>query len=136
LNPRTERLTVADLMTTPASTIDSDAPLLEDIHRIIRGADDELGATTGARPVGVITPRRIVALLEPDNATWRPSRAVDFVGDQVRRLLPDLTLAAAAQALTATDGYDALPVVDYRGDLIGVLAHRHLVAHIAHGRVP
>jgi CBS domain-containing protein len=30
-----------------------------------------------------------------------------------------------------TDQYDALPVVDFRGDLVGVIAHRHLVAQLA-----
>jgi CBS domain-containing protein len=135
-DPRTEHLTVAQVMTAPAPTIDSDASLFEVIHRIIRDRDPELVVTIGSRPVGIITARQIVALLEPDNATWRPSRAIDFVDDRVIRLLPDLTLPAAARALTTTDRYDALPVVDYRGDLIGVLAHRHLVAHIAHAREP
>jgi len=131
-----ELVTVAELMTTPAPTIDSDAPLFEVVHRIISHRDHELVITTGTRPVGVITARQVVALLEPDKATWRPSRAIDFVDDQVVRLLPDLTLRAAAAALTSSDEHDALPVVDYRGDLIGVLGHRHLVAHIAHGHEP
>ena len=132
----TSTLTVAELMTAPAPTVDSDAPLFEVIHRIIDSGDYELVVTVASRPVGVITARQIVALLEPDNATWRPTRALDFVSDRTPRLLPDLTLPAAARALTTTDGYDALPVVDYRGDLIGVFGHRHLVAHMAHGHEP
>jgi CBS domain-containing protein len=129
-------LTVAELMTAPAPTVDSDAPLFEVVHRIISAGDSELVVTIGSRPGGIITARQIVALLEPDNATWRPTRAIDFVGDQAPRLLPDLTLNAAARALTSTDRHDALPVVDYRGDLIGVFGRRHLVAYIAHGHEP
>lgn len=129
------RLRVADLMASPAATIDPDAPLLEVINRISALGDEELVVTQGARPLGVITARQILALLDSDRASWRPRRARDLVSDRTPRLLPDLTVPAAARALSAA-GYDALPVVDYRGDLIGVLAHRHLVAHIAHGHEP
>jgi CBS domain-containing protein len=126
---------VADLMKAPAPTIDPGAPLLEVIHRIITEGEEELVVMAGRRPTGVITARQILALLEPENAGWRPHHAADLVRGRTPRLLPDLTLPAAARALSS-DRYDALPVVDYRGDLVGLLAHRHLVAHIAHGDGP
>lgn len=125
---------VADLMTTPAPTTEPDAPLLEIVHRLISQEESELIVAVGKRPSGVITARHIIALLEPDYADWRPRRAIDLLRTLTPSLLPDLTVSAAAVALTF-GGHDALPVVDYRGDLIGVLAQRHLVAHLAHGQM-
>jgi CBS domain-containing protein len=125
-----ERLRVADVMSAPAATIDPDTPLLEVVHRIITSGDDELVVTVRARPEGVITARGILALLEPDYAHWRPQRAIDLVPTGTPRLLPELTIATAVKALTG-GRHEALPVVDYRGDLIGVLAQRHLIAILA-----
>jgi CBS-domain-containing membrane protein len=120
-----ERLRVADVMTAPAPTIDSDAPMLEVIHRITSG-EAELVVTTDARPVGIITARGILSLLDPDNADWQPQRAIDLAPTGTPRLLPGLSVATAVHALN--DGpHEALPVVDYRGDLIGILSQRQLI---------
>lgn len=125
---------VADVMTAPAPTIDPDAPLLEVVHRLIACSDEELVVTVGARPVGVVTARGILALLERDYAEWRPHRAIDLVPVGTPRLLPDLSIATAVDALTG-GRHEALPVVDYRGDLIGILSQRNLMALLASDRV-
>lgn len=124
------RLRVGDVMTAPAPTIDADAPLLEVVHRLIVGGDDELVVTVGARPEGVITARGMLALLEPDYASWRPQCAIDLVSMRAPRLLPDLKVATAVNVLSG-GRHEALPVVDYRGELIGVLTQRRLVALLA-----
>jgi len=126
------RLRVADVMKAPAPTIDADAPILEVIHRLVHQEEDELVVTVGGRPDGIITSRQVISLLERDHEDWRARRAIDLARDRAPRLLPNLALPAAARALTSSR-HDALPVVDYRGDLIGLLAHRHLVAQITHG---
>ena len=120
------RLRVWEVMTAPAPTIDPDAPMLEVLHRITSG-EAELVVTTGARPEGIITARGILSLLDPDNSNWQPQRAIDLVPTGTPRLLPDLSVAIAVHALN--DGpHEALPVVDYRGDLMGILSQRHLIA--------
>jgi CBS domain-containing protein len=125
-----ERLRVGDVMTSPAPTIEPDAPLLEVIHRLIACSQDELVVTVGARPEGIITARGILALLEPEYADWRPQRAIDLVAMGTPRLLPELKVATAVSVLNG-GRHEALPVVDYRGDLIGVLTQRRLVALFA-----
>jgi CBS domain-containing protein len=128
-----EALTVGAAMTTPPATIDPDAPLLEVVHRLIDCGEEELVVTAGSRPAGVITARRILALLAPDKAQWRPRRALDLVPSRSPRLLPGLSLATAAREML-DDGHDALPVVDSHGDLIGVIGHRHLVEQLTDER--
>lgn len=128
-----DRLRVADVMSAPAPTIDSDAPLLEVVQRIITSGDDEIVVTIGARPEGIITARGMLALLEPDAANWRPQRAIDLVAEGTPRLLPELNISTAVNVLTS-GRHEALPVVDYRGDLIGILTRRHLMTLLAGDR--
>ena len=126
-------VTVGAVMTNPPAIIDPDAPLFEVIHRLTIGNAEELVVTVGSRPAGVITPRQLLTLLTPEDSQRRPRRALDLIPSRSPRLLPDLTLAAAARALIS-EGRDALPVVDSHGDLIGVLGHRHLTAQLTRDR--
>ena len=126
--------TVADVMTAPAPTIEPDAPLAEVLDRLSSPGQEHLVLAVGTRPLGVITASSILAVLGPAGTNRGPQRARDLVRGDAPRLLAELRLDRAARAM-ATHDVDALAVVDFRGDLVGVLARRHLVADLAnHGR--
>ena len=126
---RTAHATVADVMTV-APVSEPDAPLLEIVYRILTLGHREIVVVSGARPEGVITPSRLATLADPagDSRLYRHAR--DLLPDRTPRLLPDQDVVQAASIMSADDA-EALPVVDYRGNLIGVLARRHIIDHLA-----
>jgi len=129
------RATVADLMTSPPPAIEATAPVGEVVHRFVSRGTTELVVTAGARPVGVITARNLLAMVNPAPGTWRPRQAGDLVATRTTRLLPDLDISAAVKVMS-TDRVEAVPVVDRRGDLIGVVTHRHIIDRLAEARRP
>jgi CBS domain-containing protein len=132
---RANRATVAELMTSPPPAIEATAPVREVVHRFVAGGITELVVTTGARPIGVITARNLLALVDPVAGAWQPRRARDLVAARTPRLLPDLEISAAVSVMS-TDRVEAVPVVDHRGDLIGVVAQRHIIDRLAGARPP
>jgi CBS domain-containing protein len=122
----TQRVTVADVMTAPPESIESAAPVEEVLHRFLSGGTMELVVTSGTRPVGVITARDLLALLDPAPGAWQPRNAGALIATRASRLLPDLDISVAARVMS-TDGVAAVAVVDLRGELIGVVARRHLI---------
>lgn len=122
--------TVADLMTVP-SVAEPDAPLLEIVYRILSLGQREIVVVNGQRPIGVISRSSLATLADPGDANPPRSTASDLLPSRTARLLPDQDLPTAALRMSVDD-VEALPVVDYTGSLIGVLARRHIVDHIAH----
>ena len=126
---RTAPVTVADLMTV-AHVSDPDAPLLEIVYRILALGQREIVVVSGARPEGVITPSRLAKLADPAGDGRLSRCARDLLPDRTPRLLPDQDVVQAASIMSVDDA-EALPVVDYRGTLVGVLARRHIIDHLA-----
>jgi CBS domain-containing protein len=129
---RSERIAVADVMATSPHVSEPNAPVPEILHRILTLGQHEIVVIIGDRPQGVITARHLATLLTPAPCGWRPRHAADLLPPRNSRLLPDLDLSTAA-AVMASDGVDALPVVDHRGALLGVVAYRDLISHLARG---
>jgi len=124
----TTPVTVADLM-TDAHVSDPDAPVPEIIHRVLDLGQREIVVVSGGRPDGVITPSRLALLADPAaSGSYRYAR--DLLPERSSRLLPGQDLFRAAVIMSAHET-EALPVVDHRGALIGVLAHRQMIDHLA-----
>ena len=126
--------TVADVMTTPANVVGPKAPLPEVMHRMTTGAR-EVVVALGRRPLGVITARHLLAVVNPPPGSWPLRQAGDLIAPRTVRLLPDLDISAAAAVMTR-DRVEALPVVDYRGDLLGIVTQYDLVEWLAHNQGP
>jgi CBS domain-containing protein len=90
----------------------------------------EIVVAVDDRPHGVITIRQLARLLQPSSDGWTPHHAADLLPARNSRLLPDLDLSTAAAVMTRA-ALEAMPVVDHRGALLGVITHRHLVRHLA-----
>lgn len=127
---RRKPVTVADVMSRRPHVTEPKAPLLEIVHRILTLGHREIVVTVGDRPQGVITAQHLARALQPASDGWKPRYAADLLPPRSSRLLPDLYLTTAAAVMTS-DALDAMPVVDHRGALLGVIAHRHLVGHLA-----
>lgn len=119
---------VVDLMTVPHVT-DPDAPLLEIVYRMLGLGQQEIVVVSGHRPVGVLTRTDLAVLAEPGDVSSSRRIAGDLLPSRTPRLLPNQGLAVAARTMTVEEA-EALPVVDYRGALVGVLTQRDIVAHV------
>lgn len=127
--PAVTSVVVGDIMATPPLTSAPDASVDEIAHRIITLGQHEIVVVTGRQPLGVVTARRLLALLHVDPARWRPNCAMDFVPPRVPVVHPDLDVHAAASIMTR-QAVETLPVVDLDGALLGVVAQRHLVREL------
>jgi CBS domain-containing protein len=123
------RVTVADVMAATTNVSEPDAPAREIVYRMLTLGQREIVVALGERPLGVITSRDLMSLLDTDG-DGGPQRADQLLPPRASRLIPELDLSTAAAVMT-TDDLEALPVVDHRGALLGVLAQRHLVRHFA-----
>jgi CBS domain-containing protein len=126
------RPTVADLMDTEVVTLPPDAPALEAAHQLIARDVEEVVVVSGGRPLGVLTRRDLIRCRATDLDALSGRAVESLLPGRTRRMLPDIDIATAA-AVLAEEQRDAAPVVDRFGDLIGVLATRHIVGHVAHG---
>lgn len=122
-------VTVADLMAVP-HIAEPDAPLLEIVYRVVSLGQREIVVVSGQRPLGVITREDLAVLADPGNGIAGRADANALLPSRTPRLLPDQDLATAAATMNANDA-EALPVVDHAGSLVGVLARRHVIAHLA-----
>jgi CBS domain-containing protein len=123
------RVTVGDVMTAPAPVVAPQAPLSEVVRCLTAGVR-ALVVALGSRPLGVVTARHLLTVVDERPDGWRPRQAGDLVAPRTSRLLPGLDLAVAAGVMS-TEGVEALPVVDYRGDLVGLLDQQHVIEHLA-----
>jgi CBS domain-containing protein len=117
-------------MTARTHVSEPDAPVQEIVYRMLTLGQREIVVAAGERPLGVITSRELMSLLETVPRGGGPQRAAHLLLPRASRLLPDLELSTAAAVMTTHD-LEAVPVVDHRGALLGVLAQRHLVRHFA-----
>jgi CBS domain-containing protein len=125
------RPTVADLMSAPVVTLPPDACALEAAHHLIGRDQPELVVVTAhARPLGVLTQRDLLRCWPTGGVDLSRRRVDTLLPAHTPRLLPDLDIATAA-AVLADEEVDAAAVVDRYGDLIGVLAARHIVRLVA-----
>lgn len=125
-----DQVSVADIMTATPHVTDTTAPLREILHRMLTLGQREIVVTVGDRPRGVLTERLLATMLHPRLGRWTPLCAVDLLPPRTSKLLDGLDIATAAAVLTR-EGVEALPVVDSHGSLVGLIAHRHLVGHLA-----
>jgi CBS domain-containing protein len=122
-------------MTAPPYVTDPKTPIDEIVHRILSLGHQEIVVTVDRRPIGVLTPRRLTTLLNPAANAWPPRYAADLLPPSTPQLPPDLHPARAA-AVMSRHRLEALPVVGSRGVLLGVIAHRHLIGHLADQAAP
>lgn len=126
------RPTVADLMDADVVTLPPYAPALEAAHQLIARGVDEVVVVSGGRPLGVLTRRDLIRCRATDLDALNGRDVDSLLSSRTRRLLPDLDIATAA-AVLVEEQLDVAPVVDRFGDLVGVLAARHIVGHVGHG---
>jgi len=126
--PAGSAVTVAQLMSSP-HVAEPDAPLLEIVYRMLSLGQREIVVVSGQRPLGVITAAELAALADPGSAIPGQGYARDLLASRTARLLPDQDLATAAATMSADDA-EAVPVVDYAGTLVGILASRHIIDHL------
>jgi CBS domain-containing protein len=119
-------LRVADVMTSPAVTIEAAASLWDAVERFFLSGLHHLVVVTNGRCVGVIDDRQVAA-------QW-PARAISLRSSPVAKMLdgrqPHTVAAApvleAAQTMLS-HRVDALPVIDDARRIVGILTGSDLI---------
>lgn len=119
--------TVADVMSTPLETISADAPVAG-AARQMREADVNGLFVPGASP-GIVTTTDVVSLVA-DGEDPSEMAVADAMTSPVERVTTGMDLTEAAAMMT-TYGIKHLPVVDERGNYVGMLSSTDLASEFA-----
>jgi CBS domain-containing protein len=120
------QLRVADVMTSPATTIEAGASLWDAVERFFLTGLHHLVVVDDDRCVGLLDDRQVAAQW-PARATGLRSRRVDEAIDARQpRASADARVLDAAQTMLSHRAY-ALPVVDDERRVVGVLTASDLI---------
>lgn len=127
---------VRHTMTPDPITLPTGASLAEALDLMVRNEIRELPVLDGRRLVGIITERDLRALLGPGikdadlsdvDEGLLQTQVDEVMSDEVQSISPDAGLGEAARLL-ADLRVGALPVVDERGRLVGILSVTDVLA--------
>lgn len=127
---------VRHTMTPDPITLPAGASLAEALDLMVRNEIRELPVLDGRRLVGIITERDLRALLGPGikdadlsdvDEGLLQTQVDEVMSDEVQSISPDAGLGEAARLL-ADLRVGALPVVDERGRLVGILSVTDVLA--------
>ena len=122
-----EKMLVKDVMSSPAITIDEDAPVIEvaqlmDQHNIgciiVTGKDE--------KPLGMITERDLVTRVLVKNHKPSKVTAKKVLTSPLITIDPEETISEAARRMSQLD-IRRLGVI-YKGDLVGIISSKDILA--------
>lgn len=115
---------VRDVMTRNPETVTPDTPVQE-AARLMQSADTGvLPVVEGNRPVGVITDRDLALRVVAEGRT--DARVRDAMSSRVRTAREDDDLDTVMQIM-ASEQVRRVPIVDERGELVGIVAQADIV---------
>jgi len=124
------RVTAGDLMSSPVAVISADESLWLAALRLETEPHSHLVVLDDRRPVGVID-QGILAQSWPLGPFTARHRAVgQITPGRVHTVLPEVSAARVA-SIMLTDGVDVVPVVDRRGNAVGLVTARQLIRLVA-----
>ena len=127
----TTTTTVADVMSVRLVTVAPTDSLLSAWELMTRGGIHHLPVVVAGRCVSVVDDRIVASALA--NPLARPRRRVaDVMPPRVHCVLGDTTLRRAAEIMHLENA-TAVPVVDARLNLVGLVTDRDVVAAVARG---
>lgn len=125
------KLTAADLMSKPISTIESTTPLNEAAREFIEKDVNRLVATENGKPVGIISLSDFVADIAEMSKSKRDTVG-DVMSDAILVCRGKTPIISAARAMTSA-GWRSVLVVDAKGKVLGVVSGRDLLSFVQKG---
>ena len=125
------RVTAGDLMTSPVRLIDAEESLWHAAQRLLEaGPDTRFVVLDDRRPVGVIDQRTLAEAWPHGPFASRHRTVGRITPGRVRTVFPEVGAAQVA-AIMHDHGVDAVPVVDRRGNVIGLVTAQDLLGVFA-----
>lgn len=125
------KLTAADLMSSPITTVEGSVPLTEAVREFIEKDVNRLVVIQGGKPVGIISLSDFVAYLAESSAIKRGSVG-DVMSDAILVCRGKTPILSAARAMTSA-GWRSVLVVDAKGKVLGVVSGRDLLPYVQNG---
>ncbi len=132
--PATGELIAADVMSSPVVTVSTGDTLWEAWGLIYRSGHRHLVVVDGTRCVGVLDDRRIVTEW-PVGPAMPHRRAVGDVVTGRRRIVVSTTPVHDVARIMLEERTDAIPVINDRGEAVGLVTASDLLALVAEGAV-
>jgi CBS-domain-containing membrane protein len=130
---RSRPLTARDVMSAPVVTATPATSPWAAWSSMVTFGIRHLVVTVDDRCVGLLDDREVFAQWPMGPLALRRTRVGTMMRDRVAAVLPDTDLRAIARVMTE-DRVDAVPVVDDRGALLGLVTAGDIVAAVAaHG---
>ena len=125
-------VTAGEAMSSPAGVIDADESMCQAALRLSDGSDRRLVVLDHGRLVGLIDKKVLTEHWPylPFLARERTVRTI--VAGRVHAVMPHVTISRVA-AIMHTEGIDAVPVVDRRGTVLGVVTATEIIRLLARG---
>jgi len=129
----TAALTAHDVMSSPAIVVSPDNTLWDAARLMMTSGVRHLVVCFHGRVVGTIDDRAVFAHWPMGPLTLRRTHLADILRRRTSCVLASVELQRVAE-LMMIDGSDAVPVVDDRGAVLGIITASDLVAAVAtHG---
>jgi CBS domain-containing protein len=130
--PSIHLVTAGEAMSGPAEVIDADESMWQAALRLSSGSQRWLVVLDAGRLVGVIDERRLTDHWPcvPFAAQERTLRTI--VPAPVHAVMPHVTISRVA-AIMHFEGIDAVPVVDRRGKVLGLVTATEIIRLVARG---
>lgn len=125
------KLTAADMMSKPISTIESNIPLHEAVREFIEKEVNRLVVTENGQPVGIISLSDFVAYVAQMGKSKRDTVG-DVMSDAILVCRGKTPVISAARAMTSA-GWRSVLVVDALGKVLGVVSGRDLLPYVQNG---
>jgi len=110
-------------------TVAPTAPMREVLRLMVQRKIGCVVVADGARPVGVVSERDALLKLNTAAADYSARPVSDFMTHNPQTLDVNARLAFAVQRMDM-GGYRHLPIVDARGDLVGIISARDVLRHL------
>jgi tRNA nucleotidyltransferase (CCA-adding enzyme) len=125
------QVTAGDLMTSPTRTVDAADSLWHAAQRLFEaGLQTRLVVLDDRRPVGVIDERRLAEAWPHGPFASRHRTVGQITSGSVPTVLPEVSAARVA-AIMYDRGVDAVPVVDRRGNVVGLVTAQDILGVLA-----
>jgi CBS domain-containing protein len=126
------KLTAADLMSYPVTTVESDTPLNEAAQLMLEKDINRLMVAEKGKPVAVISSSDFVASIAGAEKLSR-DKVADIMSDAILVCRDKTPISSAARTMTEAR-YRSVLVVDSRGKPLGVVSDRDLIPLVKDGK--
>jgi CBS domain-containing protein len=126
-----QKLTAADLMTSPVLSVEADVPITEAVHNLMDSQVSRLLVTEKGKPVGVISLSDFVASIARQEKARRATVG-DVMSDAILVCRDKTPIHSAARAMTEAR-FRSVLVIDALGKPLGVVSGVDLLPSVKNG---